>query len=252
MYKAIIGSLLVLMLAAVNVYGEPELKGTPKELTDYLQSLPETVMLTADHTLDVEARQGTVSIGVVTEDSSLKKALHENQRLQKDIRQQLMAAGIAQEKIVGARFSSVPEYGLWGKKPKSYEVDNTLKVKVESEAELEAVAGVVDSYDKVFYRGMELKHEEKDSIRQQLRTHILQKLHAMKAQYEQEFGLKLAPKGFAEEIMPGPRPPMLLEKRRSVAKSYLSSEADLSVEAPSFGESNFYGRITAEYYVQQK
>lgn len=251
MYRAIMGSLLVLMLA-VNVYGAPELKGTPEELTDYLQSLPEVVALTAEDTIDVEARHGTVSIGVVTEDSSLKKALQDNQILQKEIRKQLVAAGIAQEKIVGARFSSVPEYGLWGKKPKSYEVDNTLKVTVESEAELEAAAGVVDSYDKVFYRGMELKHEDKDSIRQQLRNRILQKLLATKAQYEQEFGLRLMPKNFSESIMAGPRPPLPLEKRRREVKSYLASEADLSSEPLSFGESNFHGRITAEYYVRQK
>lgn len=249
MSRTILVSLLMLLIA-VQVSAAPELKGTPEELTAYLKTLPETVALTAADTMDVEARQGTVTIGVLTEDASLKKALMDNQSLRQDIASQLVAAGISQDRIVGAKFSSIPEYGLWGKKPKSYKVDNTLKITVESDAELHSVAGMVDKYDTVFYRGMALKHGDKESIRQELRSRIMKKLSTMKTQYEQEFGLKLVAGRFEESIMPTPVPlPQPRRMEMEVSKSYLSAGAPSSAPV-SFGESNFRGTITVEYLVK--
>ena len=132
MRRILFVSMLMLVFAA-KVYAAPELKGSPEEFGDYLHTQARVVALAAEATMDISAKQGTVSIGVVTENASLKKALQTNQSLRNDIRSQLVAAGISQDRIVGTKFSSIPDYGMWGKKPKSYEVDNTLKITVENE-----------------------------------------------------------------------------------------------------------------------
>lgn len=237
--------LVLLISSAVNSFAEPELKGTPTELERYLVSIPKTVSLTGEKTLEIQAKRGIVSVSVKTEDTKLQKSLETNQNLRGEIVSKLIGDGIPQERIVGSKFSSTPEYGFWSKQPKSYKVENTLKVTVESEKEFQYVAKIVDSYKEAIYRGIEFKHDDKEVIKARLINLILDNLKSKQSIYETSLGIKLVPVKFVEHISSG-EPPIIYQARRAVkSKDY----QEASFAPLSFGETRFTGRITADYKV---
>jgi uncharacterized protein YggE len=245
MIRHILIIFLLLTFCAANSFAEPELKGTPSELENYLGSIPKTVSLFGEKTLEVQAKRGIVTVNVTTEDESLEKASQTNQRLRSEIVSKLISRGISKEDIVGSKFSSTPEFGLWSKKPKSYKVENSLKITIESEKEYQSVANIIDTYEEATYKGIEFKHDDKDAIKEQLVKLILENLRAKKSLYEKELGVKLLPIKFYEQISSG-EPPVVLRERKALRSAEYSQK---SYAPLSFGETKFHGRVTVEYKV---
>jgi uncharacterized protein YggE len=235
----------LVIFCAVNSFAEPELKGTPSELENYLESIPKIVSLSGEASLEIQAKRGIVSVNVKTEDLYLQKALQTNQRIRNEIVSKLINNGIPKDNIIGSKFSSTPEFGLWSKKPNKYKVENSLKITVQSEEEFQSVANIIDSYEQVIYKGIKFKHDDKEVVKEKIVKLILDNLKAKQSIYENNLGIKLVPINFSEEIIKGDPPIMYKERRALKSRSYLEESS-----APvSFGESKFYGSITIDYKV---
>ena len=237
----------LLILFTSNSFAEPELKGTPRELEEYLTSIPKIVSLSGEASLEIPAKRGIVSINVKTEDLHLEKALQKNQSIRNEVVSKLINSGIPKDNIIGSKFSSTPEFGLWSKKPKKYNVENSLKITVTSEKEYQAVANIIDNYEQVIYKGIKFKHDDKEEVKEKLVKLMLDNLKAKQAMYEANLGIKLVPIKFYEAISSG-EPPVLYQARKSMAPSSYSEASDAPV---SFGETKFNGRLTIEYKVTQ-
>ena len=242
-------TLLFLSLSATFVHADPELKGTPTELANYLSSLPKEVSLTGEAKMEIQAESGTVTIGIKSEDPKLQVALLNNQIIRKEIIVKLDSFGIAQSKIKGTKFSSTPEYGLFGKKPNNYVVENILKVTVENEKELQGVAGIVDNYKEVFYQGIELKEQEKDEIKKRLLNMALTNAKAKQKIYETEFGIILKPISFEENI--SVEEDKMRRGRIYKDKPLLESRSGYSsnIDDLSLGEHIYHGSVNIKYIV---
>ena len=255
MRQALFVPLLVLFSLSV-ANAEPTLKGTPPELSRYLSTLPNIVQIVGDADLDVQAKKGIASIKITTEDELLKTSLVKNQRIKNEIISALVKQGIDQERIIGTKFSSTPEYGFWSKKTKGYKVENILKITVNSEREFQTVAGIIDKYEEVTYHGIELKYEDKEKFKYELINMALNNADNKKKIYEKELNLKLVPKGFQEDMKFGADTQLIYQggrEKKAVSGSYGFSESDIGTSIrTSFGQSKYYIRIVVEYYVNKR
>jgi len=241
--------LLAITLSPAILQAEPELKGTPTELSQYLSSLPKEVTITGVAKLQVPSESGIVTLGIKTENSKLQKALQNNQKLRDEISTKLVNQGFSRDKITGTQFSSVPEYGLFGKKPSSYVVENIVNITVENGSELHMVAGLVDNYKEVFYQGIELKEQEKGEIKLKLLRKALDDARVRQKIYEDDLGIVLKAFGFEENIALERTPVRPVPKRKS-KKLYGSLESDSGGENDlSLGEHIYHGSVAIKYYV---
>ena len=241
--------LLVITLSPELVQAEPELKGTPTELFNYLSSLPKEVTLTGEAKLKIQSESGIVTIGIKTENSKLQKSLQHYQKLRVEIVAEIIDQGITESKIRGTKFSSVPEYGFLSKKPSNYVVENLLTVTVENENELQIVAGIVDNYKEVFYQGIELKEQKREEIKHKLLKAALADAKERQKIYEDDLGIVLKPISFEESI--SLEKPQLRQKHMDKSeKSYKkvirgSSHGD----DLSLGEHIYHGIVKIKYFV---
>src|SRR5215471_7891777 len=112
---------IVTVSLSLTTRAEPELKGTPTELSRYLRDVPsretpKTVSIMGEAELRVPADQAVVTLKVTTEN----KSLHEALRLNQDIRTKLIASlkshNMPAERVHASKFSSTPKFGLFGEK----------------------------------------------------------------------------------------------------------------------------------------
>ncbi len=244
--------LFITLLLSTSVYATPELKGSPTELLNYLESLPREVSLRGNAKIILQAENGVVTIGIRTENSQLQKALRNSQGLRQKITKQMTNSGISLARIKGTKFSSTPEYGLFGKKPKNYLVDSLLKIIVETESELQEVAGIVDNNEHVYYQGLELKEQEKEVIKKQLLNMALANANKRKEIYENQLNLILKPISFDENIsveQPEFKQPRVNSKR--VYSSSIGSGGNYPADL-SLGEHIYQGSVHVTYEVNEK
>jgi len=231
---------------------EPEIKGTPSELTQYLKELPQTVEMRGEASLELQSDNGIIQISVTTKNSSLEKSLKENQSIRNDIFGQLISGGIKKESIKGSKYSSTPEYGMWSDKPKEYRIDNIVKISIEKEADFQLIGKIVDANKRVQYLGIEFQHEDKESIKRQLTKLVLANLESKVKIYENALKVKLRPKSFIENISLAPEPitvtKRLLSKKAAIS-SFSKSESYVDT---SYDSTKFYGTITVEYYIDSQ
>jgi len=146
-------TIFVLLFILTSVlFAEPELTGTPQELTGYLQDIPQTVRITGRAEKKIPADQAIIHINVTTEGRSMAGALAENQTLRTEITQTLLAAGLTTNQIQAAQFSSTPESGFFSDKVKKYTVENSMKATVTNEKKFRAVATLIDTHDEITYK----------------------------------------------------------------------------------------------------
>ncbi|MFC1739290.1 SIMPL domain-containing protein [Planctomycetota bacterium] len=247
---------LVVSIITGAALAEPELKGTPSELTAYLSDIPKYVRLSGTSELKMQADHAKVEISVKTKDDLLQNALKLNQDLRGKIEKSLNSSGISSDKIAASRFSSTPRYGFFSTKPTSYEVTNLVKITIEKEKDFQEIAEIVDSYKEVEYSGISFEHSDKDQLKRKALEQTCDDVNKKKLLYETKFGVKLEPKSFI---------PSDIEESGKVAEGiYLRSygrgvynklgssvhqEAPDEVEAAAspFGELIFTGYITVEY-----
>ncbi len=242
-------ALLIIILCPTLVQATPEIKGSPAELRSYLENLPKEVILKGEAKIVHQSESGVVTIGIRIEHNQLQKALRSSQETRKAISNKLVKAGISQNRIKGTKFSSTPEYGLFGKKPNNYIVDNLLKITVENEPELQVVAGIIDNYKEVYYQGLELKQQKKEEIKRQLLGMALANTQIRKEIYENQLKLTLKPVSFEENI--SVEKPEVRQYNTKSKRAYSSmGSAGHYNDDLSLGEHVYYGSVHVKYHVK--
>ena len=184
MWKSI--AVATLGLFAVNARAEPEVKGSPAELSAYLAGVPKLVSITGESELKVTADRALISLKVVTENKSLQEASRANQEIRAKVLRTLAEHGVPNERVKPSRFSSTPKYGVFREKAKSYRVENTVKITAQDEKEFQAVASLVDSLAEVRYESIEFEHSEKDSLKAKALAQAIDKATEKRKLYEEK------------------------------------------------------------------
>ncbi|MBN2210485.1 MAG: SIMPL domain-containing protein [Sedimentisphaerales bacterium] len=254
---------LMLLLACSPVLGaEPELKGTPRELTNYLQDIPCTVQIVGEAEVKVQADRAVVTITVATEEKTLQDALLKNQQIRSLISAQLQQKGIAESDIRSDKFSSTPQYGLFGQKVDSYRVDNQVKITLGSEEQFRHVANLVDNHKEINYLGITFEHSNKEQLKLQALRQACQNAQAKRQIYQEQLDVALTPVSFSIPVITGEDKQELYRRyaaKQSAAKTPLSYSAELVAPLPTeiavearFDELIFKAQVIVEYRLQTK
>lgn len=192
--------LVVLTLVAVASCSaaDPELKGSPGDLANYLANLPRTVSISGEAELKVEADRAAITLKVTTESKSLEEALKENQEARAKIFKMLAERGLPADRVKASRFSSSPRHGVFTDKVKSYKLENLLRVKVRDEQEFRAVAAVTDHVTEAQYVGIEFEHSDKEEMKRRVVNDALDKAANRKRLIEEKLGVTLRPRSLSE------------------------------------------------------
>lgn len=255
-------ALVLLIATGATLRAEPEIKGTATELTQYLTAIPRTVNLTGEAEIKVPADRAIVSIRVVTENKSLQDASRANQELRAKMLRVLAEKGIPAERVKASKFSSTPKYGMFGEKPKSYRIENVVKITTQDEKEFQAVANLVDATAEFRHDSIEFEHSDKDVLKKKALEQAIDKAGKKKRLYEEKLGVKLTPKSFVEGGLVAVTP---VGMRRAYAKTasieYVAAAPLKSVDSEvggdeslptSFDELVFKAQVTVEYTVESK
>jgi uncharacterized protein YggE len=239
----------LLLIAAFPLFAEVELNGNPQELTAYLSTIPETVMIEGKAEKKLPADRAIIQLKISTEDKSMDASLAANRRLREEITVKLLAAGLTTNRIQAAKFSSTPESGFFSDKVRSYKVQNTMKVTVVNEAEFRAVAALIDAHKEISYADTEFELSTKKEVEKALLAEACQDATAKKAIYEAGLNVALTPVRFHDGAIQMQRPMMA----RAKAVSFAVSEDDTKSAPPiQFDEMVFNASITVEYRLYAK
>lgn len=195
-HHALLSSMALAILMAGAAGAEPEIRGTPGELKDFLQSGSRYVTLRDEASETAVTDRAIVELSVATEDRSLAGALDANRALRARVMADLREAGIPAASIKTAEFSASPEYGLFRSKPSSFNVVNAVSVTVTSEDQFRAAGALVDRYKEVQLSSTRFEHSGEDQAHQRVRKAALDKVMASRRFFEEELGLKLRPVAF--------------------------------------------------------
>ncbi|SMF16278.1 hypothetical protein SAMN02745866_01066 [Alteromonadaceae bacterium Bs31] len=193
------GLLVLVSFLSVSVFANPELKGQPEELRQFLHPADKTVTIYAHAEQTAYSDKAIIQLVVSTDESLLSRSLAANSELRNKISQQLMAKGIKAEHINSSKFSTSPQYGWFGKKPNSFKVVNRMAISIFDERQLQALAKVADEYEQAEISGTSFEHIEKDKFEQAVKKDALDKVLAKKAFYERSLGVKLEAVAFRDE-----------------------------------------------------
>ncbi|MBL6904918.1 MAG: SIMPL domain-containing protein [Pseudomonadales bacterium] len=125
---------------------QAQLSGTPDELREFLHPRPNTVNINGEAELTAYKDVAKISLMVTTEERTLSRAMEVNQALRLELIQDFLAAGIPQADINNSKFSSSPQFGLFGRNPNSFEVSSRMEVEVNSEEHLQLLAAAADEH----------------------------------------------------------------------------------------------------------
>lgn len=250
---------LVFLTVSPAVFAEPEMRGSPTELTQYLKDIPKTVSVVGTSEVKVQADNAVVSLSVRTEDKLLATALKANQKLRAEVTATLEQHGIKSDEIKASQFSQTPKYGwLSGDKAKSYIVENTIKVTVHNEKEFQAVAGVVDSVNEARYLGVEFEQTDKATYKTKALAEACDKATEKKQLLESKFGFKLVPQKINEGVTvvapvgtAGERYDYGVHEESRASSKMASSDGASDGGGASFGELIYKAEVTVEYRVEK-
>ena len=170
---------------------QAQLSGTPDELREFLHPRPNTVNINGEGELTAYKDTAKVSLMVTSDERSLSQAMEANQALRLELIQEFVAAGIPTDAINNSKFSSSPQFGLFGRNPNSFEVSARMEIQVTSEEHLQLLAAAADEHDEVDFESTAFEHSEEDDFEDQVREIALQDVMAQKAYYESSLGLEL-------------------------------------------------------------
>jgi len=243
----------VWLLTSVGAANATELSGTPEELTRYLQTGTRTVTLHDEATEKAYTDIAIVKLVVTTQARALALSMRENNELREAIRKELVALGVAADKIQSSKYSASPQYGWFGRKPASFTVVNSLVVTVDSDALFRGVAAVADSREEVAFAGVEFEHSEKEGSEQIVRDKALQAVMQNKDYFAKELGLVLTPVQFSFSDVYADSPgryaaveEMVVTARRMESKG-VSASAPVAV--PSFNEVTYRASVSVTFAI---
>jgi len=247
-------------LAGFTALAEPEIKGTVSELSNFITTIPKTVMVTGEAEVRVPARRAVVSLKVVADNKSLQAAMRANLELREKLTDYLKKQGISSDNITSSKFSSTPKFGMFSDKAKSYQVENEVRVSVQDENEFQAAAGVVDKWSDVQFDGVEFQYADKEAQKQNAIAKACDNARERKKIYEDKLGLKLEPVAFNEGqfgdgqslVSNQPVPSLGTFTGVLTVPSVASRDASSIESSTSFGEMVYTARVSVQYTVQVK
>jgi hypothetical protein len=241
-----------LLLGSQLGLAQAQLSGTPEELREFLHPRPNTVNINGEGELTAYKDVAKVSLLVATEARSLSAAMASNQALRNKMIDEFIAAGISLTDINNSKFSSSPQFGLFGKNPNSYEVSARLEVTVTTEEHLQLLAQAADSNSEVAFEQTEFEHSLADEFEDQVREAALGDAMAQKAYYETTLGLELKAVNFfyggvrrLARAMPAP----MAQDMAFSAAAESSAVQSAPAVAPSFDEVEYQTSVTVVFEI---
>jgi uncharacterized protein YggE len=190
---------LLAFVFAFAAQAATEIKGTPAELTQYLNGIPKDVPLTVSSKKNIKADTALVHFVVYSTKDTLKEAMENNGLTLNKISASLVKMGFDQKAISARAYSSLPGYSFYSSKPTSYNAKKVITVKVKTEADLLKILGTLDNFkDSCRYMNLSFKYNNDEETAAELLTENLQKVANKKALFEKAFGVKLRVKAFRE------------------------------------------------------
>ena len=248
------------LLVAARVVAEPELKGSPGELSGYLSTLPKMVHLTGEGEVKAQADRAIVSLKVSVENKQLQDALRGNEEVRRRVAAFLKDSGISADRVQAARFASTQKQSVFSEKAKSHRVESFLKVTVWDDKEFQAVASTVDRFPEVQYLGIDFEHSNTEALKMKATVAACENAGVRRKVFEDQLGVKLVPRGFSESVGPaaqryanavglqGGSAPSFAGKSDA---TYSSRGIEATGEPVSvFGELVYRAQVAVEYSVQ--
>lgn len=237
-------TIFILAFTSPALFANPELKGNPDELRQFLHPKGKIVSIYAESEEKAYSDKAIISLVITTEDKKLSDSLSKNSKLRESITKQLVESGIDQASIKSSKFSTSPQYGWFGKKPNSYKVVNRMAVSITEENQLKEIAAVADDKEEVELSDTAFEHTKKDETEAMVKMQALAKVMIQKEFYEKALGIKLIPIGFRKANVghSATRGAMMLEEVVVTARKRSSSSQDapMSISAyDSNAESSF-------------
>lgn len=250
----------LLSTLSVIAMAQPELKGNPDELRQFLYPNDRIVTINGQAEKKAYSDKAIVSLVITTEDKLLSTSIANNSELRSAVTDKLVAAGIDADVIKSSKFSSSPQYGWFGKKPDSYKVVNRMAVSIVKAEHLKEIALVADSDDNIELSATSFEHTAKDDFNNQVKMDALDKVMKQKAFYEKSLGVKLTTVGFRDSqiFQRASRGAMLLEEIVLTAKKrdgsdYASVSKGRATQAPakpSFDEIIYEANLTVDFKIE--
>lgn len=238
-------------------FAQPELKGNPDELREFLHPQDKLITLRAQAEKKAYSDRAIISLMITSEDKQLSTSISNNIALRESISQQLVTAGINPDHIKSSKFSTSPQYGWFGKKPDSYKVVNRMAVTIIQESQLQTLASIADSKEEIELSDIAFEHSNKDAFKSQVKQLALGKVMQQKALYEKSLGVTLTPVSFRDNRLwvKGTQGAEMLEEIVVTAtkrnRSYSDSPADFAHSVAPRSVSSSFDEIvyTAEIFV---
>lgn len=246
-FKLIAISLLFTFTAAA----ETELKGSPKELKNFLHPNVKTIAITQSAEEIAFKDEAIISMLVTTENRKLAASLQENAKIRTDISSSLTASKIPLKNIKNSKFSTSPDYGWFGDKPDSYKVANTITVRINNEAGLQSVAKIVDQYDEVTLIDTKYQHSQKEAFKQKVKEKALNKVLAQQAFYAKSLGLTLTAVSFTDQAAyVSDEIEMAQFAGSRMKRSYVASDQVQEPVRSSFEKVTYSAHVTVNFVVK--
>tara|TARA_B110000858_G_scaffold197470_2_gene259228 strand:+ start:45593 stop:46447 length:855 start_codon:yes stop_codon:yes gene_type:complete len=233
---------------------QAQLSGTADELREFLQPRPNTVNINGEGELTAYKDVAKISLMVTSDERSLSQAMESNQALRLELIQEFVAAGIPAADINNSKFSSSPQFGLFGRNPNSFEVSARMEIEVLSEEHLQLLAAAADQHDEVEFESTAFEHSEEDAFEDQVQEIALQDVMAQKLYYENSLGLKLKPinffyGGIRQMARAMPRAAMAQEMSMDARSSNSSIAVSAPAVAPTFDEIRYQTSINVVFEI---
>ncbi|RVU86513.1 DUF541 domain-containing protein [Leucothrix sargassi] len=233
--------LITPMILAPTAMATPEIKGSPEEIQQYLTGIPKVISVTASSDQIVESNEARMSLLVNTESKKLSDALKKNYEVRKSLRKQLNALGVSDSNINESKFSSTPEYGMFGDEPKSFGVSNVISVLLSSEEQMISVAGISDNDANIRYLSTKPMLLDQDAVMAELLEKAMQKAKEKAATYQKALNVTLVPVEVLDSTYGAPEPDVNPQSRMSKVSSYSNNKPD------SFGSTKLHATVTIRY-----
>lgn len=224
------------------VTAAPEIKGSPEEIEQYLDAIPKTISISGRAERVLNSTKAKINLSVKTESKSLADALKQNYKIRAGIRKKLLELGIVKSDINESKFSSTPEYGIFGDEPKSYTVSNVLLVLVSSEEQMISVADLSDKDKSIRYLSSKPTIVGEDKIKDELVLEALQSAKEKAQLFEDELDVELVPVQFSESATNVTDQNVMPQSRSKVVSSVISYD-----KPNGFGEQKLSMTISLTY-----
>ncbi|MDH5648155.1 MAG: SIMPL domain-containing protein [Gammaproteobacteria bacterium] len=237
--------LFLIFLAAYSAasVAEPELKGTPGELSSYLSGVPEKVFISGYGEIKANADKAVITLVVKTEDSKLSGAIKKNKEVRNTIRNVLKQKGIKPEYIKDSKFSSTPEYGFFGDKPNNYKVNNIVSIEIHTGEELEAASSLVDEYASVSLVSTRFEQSDKQKYENSALQKAIENANAKKAVYEKTLNIRLKLVNLSEQVIQAAPQHRLREAKLKAMSASYEMEDSMGGAGQSFGELTYISNV---------